>query len=526
MVLDDNLKNRQFDETIESDWEVSGMTYNILIVDDERIEREGIAFLIRKFGFPIRCREAENGEKALEELDKESCQIMFCDIKMPYMDGIELSAKAKALYPDLKIVFLTAYGEFSFAKQAIEIGALGYLLKPIIPDEFESMMNKVLEECQRDEEKKQEAAAVAAMSLQARQYEKERLLFNLINGLRPSPSSSLQERNEFPVRMLLLSCRSSFFDREKEEWSGPLRQAVDTDYEDLMLNESQCLLFVDDRDGFDFAAVAPRIVQLFEDIFCQTVFMTCSNPIRSQEHYAAEFDKLEQALTYQFFSDRSLILNDGESAASDGEIVESCTQAIKAAFEADDVTKVRYHLDLLFGHLQTKRSYSQFYIKVMLFELVKTGMARLKEAGSSRQLADSIDAAGSLADIRDLLLNVVGDWERGLASEPKYSTQIHHVKRLIEEHYGESIGLEWLASRVYLVPSYLSFLFRKETGTSLNKYITTYRMQKAERLVRETNMKIVEIARSVGYENLSYFCSLYRTHYGITPQKHREDVTT
>lgn len=96
------------------------------------------------------------------------------------------------------------------------------------------------------------------------------------------------------------------------------------------------------------------------------------------------------------------------------------------------------------------------------------------------------------------------------------------VKALIQEHYGEDIGLEWIAGKMYLSPSYLSSLFKRSTGRTIMQYITLFRMRRACHLLSKTNMKIVQICREAGYTNPSYFCFLFKKYFGITPNQYRE----
>ena len=96
------------------------------------------------------------------------------------------------------------------------------------------------------------------------------------------------------------------------------------------------------------------------------------------------------------------------------------------------------------------------------------------------------------------------------------------VKNYIYQHYEEDLNLEMLAEKVYMSSGYLSFIFKKETGMNLNRYIRVFRMEKAKELLEQTMMKIVDISTACGYPNVSYFCSSFREYYGISPQKFRE----
>ena len=125
--------------------------------------------------------------------------------------------------------------------------------------------------------------------------------------------------------------------------------------------------------------------------------------------------------------------------------------------------------------------------------------------------------------IMDIVNNYIGLLEKSFGKEPATShREIETVKNYIHNHYGEEIGAQQLADMVYLAPSYLSSLFKKETGQNLSKYIKQYRMEKAKELLTGTNMKIVNISEQVGYPNVSYFVQSFREYFGVSPQKFRD----
>lgn len=128
--------------------------YRFLIVDDEAIEREGVQFLLNKFGYSFEVFTRNNGRTALEFLKETPVDILCTDIKMPFMDGLELCEAAKRLYPNLCCVLLTAYSDFEYAKRAIHVGADDYLLKPVIAREFKELIDKLI--AKLDERQKEE----------------------------------------------------------------------------------------------------------------------------------------------------------------------------------------------------------------------------------------------------------------------------------------------------------------------------------------------------------------------------------
>lgn len=134
--------------------------FRILLVDDDRNERSGVRFLIEREHLPLEILEASNGKHALEVLQNEHIDILFTDVKMPYMDGLELSGIVCEKYPDVKIIIFSAYGEFEYAQKAMEARAVSYLLKPVEIDQFYHVLNKVITSCHERNVRKRKPSVV------------------------------------------------------------------------------------------------------------------------------------------------------------------------------------------------------------------------------------------------------------------------------------------------------------------------------------------------------------------------------
>lgn len=183
--------------------------YNILIVDDEKIERNGIKLLLKRMGINLGIIEAENGKEAYDYLMSDDnkgeghVDILLTDVKMPFMDGIELIRNVKDGGVKLKTIIFSGYNEFEYAKLAVKLGVEDYILKPVAPDEFKNTMLKVISEL--DEElKKNEDYNKQANSL--RQF----YLYSLING---SAAKGIVKNTEFLNgfnRLVLIEFNSDF----------------------------------------------------------------------------------------------------------------------------------------------------------------------------------------------------------------------------------------------------------------------------------------------------------------------------
>ena len=136
---------------------------------------------------------------------------------------------------------------------------------------------------------------------------------------------------------------------------------------------------------------------------------------------------------------------------------------------------------------------------------------------------DSLYRAADLEGIRGIVDKNLALLEEQLKKDADgMHREVETVKRYIYGHYGEELGIELLAEKIHMAPSYLSALFKKETGQNLSKFIKAYRMEKARQMLDGTREKIGMVAEKAGYPNVSYFCQSFREYYGVSPQRYRE----
>ncbi|MEC0093343.1 response regulator [Paenibacillus macquariensis] len=125
--------------------------YRMLIADDNKNERDGMKYLISKYQLPIEISEARNGKEALQIVQQQKFDILLTDIKMPFMDGLELVKHVRVIYPNMKVMLLSGHGEFEYARLAIPLRVLHYLLKPVEAQELRRVLSEVIEECKQEE---------------------------------------------------------------------------------------------------------------------------------------------------------------------------------------------------------------------------------------------------------------------------------------------------------------------------------------------------------------------------------------
>ena len=502
----------------------------ILIVDDEKIEREGIRFLLNREEGTFRILQAGNGEDALDLLKEESVDILFTDVKMPGMTGIELAGKARELDPELEMVICSGYGDFAFAKEAMRYGVSDYVLKPVDPVEFHAAFLRVMEAIQQRNEKKQEDNTTKG---HLRNY-------FLLNYLYTGKGEFLEKSGLLSVkqghgtirfhRMILTNSDTAFFELDEKPFMEALTEHLNRRLYYLNLNAFEAVFFVQERYS-DGRNIAEQLYRFFQSSYQVECCFAVSRELTVYEALPEEFSQMEQLLGERFYQPGRHVYLNGEAEATveiTEEMENEILQNISENIHYKDLNRLHQNFELLKAKYGSSQKFSEMYVKFVFSNILKEIYDVIPDAEETA-LAREIDDLYHCRTIEEVLTIVeraieklecyVEENERGSRKE------ISEVKNYVYYHYGENLNTEMLAGMVYLSPGYLSSVFKEETGVNLNRFIRDVRMAKAKELLETTSMKITQIAREVGFSNNSYFGRSFREYFGCTPEscRHKEE---
>ena len=498
--------------------------YRILIVDDERIERNGIRFLMKQQDIKLITQEAGNGKEALEYLKDHTVDILLTDVKMPFMDGISLIENVSKLYPQMKMIIFSGYSEFEYAKNAMKMGVTDYILKPVDPVEFRKTIQKVVSELEdREVELQRQQESLGFM--------KEHILYCLLNGTK---EGELQEKSRFfdftsvhqYKRMFLLEAEKDFFGKVDNEFGLELSEKLSVRIQYLNMNPMQSILLFE-QDNLNYELLAREILDYIERKYQEKCFIAISDQMGASSCLSSTLDCLEQRMENKFYQPQQQIYGEncltGETTLAridDDTLMKQMKQDIKMK----DIESLQLHFDGLCEKYRGQKNFSHVYIKFIFSNLLKDCYENLPNV-NEQQLNDEIDRlyrASDFSVVMDTVRKNIDRLQIAFSQNPQMvHREIESIKAYIYEHYGEEIGVDMLADKVFMAPSYLSHVFKKETGQNLSKFIKAYRMEKARELLEGTHEKIVNISYAVGYPNVSYFCQSFREFYGVSPQKFR-----
>lgn len=533
----------------------------VFLVEDEMVIRRGIKNSIdwEKEGY-IFCGEASDGELAYPMIIKEKPDILITDIRMPFMDGLELCKLVKKELPNIKILILSGYDEFDYAKEAIRLGVTEYLLKPISSGKLLEALNGVSESIRREKEDKDLVRKYMEEMRENTEHEKQKFFEQMIAG-NLSMADALETGKKYEMNLSagmynLLLFRFTLGEENRK--SGELLGEAEYAIEKLTERLEYVFEFQRGVEGWAFLLMADneeqmseRVKELSKDLeeimknySTIAYFGGIGQPVARLRELEESFREAERALAARFTMELNRIISvedirmaqnvdtlDDIEITSFGEIEKTRTMLEKflnngAEDEIDEFVDV-YINELPEENLKSvlMRQYiiMDAYIVMMSFCEKIEGIEGEMQA-QSEELKNSMKTIQTLEEIKNyirmLLKKIIG--VRDTISGRRYSNIIEIAKDQIRKTYmSDEISLNTIAAEVVMSPSYFSSIFSKEMGKTFVEYLTEIRMDRAKELLMCSSMKTSEIGYEVGYKDPHYFSYIFKKTQNCTPKEFR-----
>ena len=368
---------------------------------------------------------------------------------------------------------------------------------------------------------------------------REHALYQIVNGVNVAEvlekSGGVLTKSDVDCfcRILMLETDDDFFgkngvDLQERILAKKMKEVCDSEaFLYLNLTPQQSIILLKDRfiDPIEFAnKLLDQIKQEYEN----SCTISISSEISCAEQIICAMDELEELMENKFYHPNVRLFYSGMKS-SDCEIIkiddDTLIKQMKQDIRMKDVQSLRDHFERFSQRYRSQTAFSQMYIKFLFANLLKDIYDAVPGEGE-KQLNTKIDQlyrSFDFVQVTDIVSDSINLLEKTFSGRAQTGhREVEAVKRYIAAHYGDEMSVERLSELVYMAPSYLSSVFKKETGQNLNRFIKSVRMEKAKELLEQTMMKIVDISTACGYPNVSYFCSSFREYYGISPQKFRE----
>lgn len=507
----------------------------VFIVDDEFLQRELVKKTIDWNQLQLEViGEAEDGEEALAKALILKPDIVIMDINIPYMNGIEVSKRIKEELPDTQIIILTAYGEFEYAKQALVLGAVSFVLKPVNPVE----LMEELQKCRKKlEDVWEQRNSLKKMQEEITQKGKEQFLLEQMSGLanNESETSIRKELNMEPddsFAILFLKFRDKQHDSIVIEEIEDLIPDYFLQYEYLEIQDNHIFLLVGTHE-MDYQ------IQLFcaylqEEMNQESLFYGGTSRVHKM---VSEF---REAYQEAYSSAKQGDLK-GKIKLFEPVNMKNFLQAV--SYNEDELlVKLRkreydsYMSDVYayFTVLEEKNVFPQavYYVAADILVHFSLYMADLgidfsalvqESLGKLFQMQEN----RNICEIKTYLVSLL---KQGLLLAEKHKVpatkkKVQDARVFIDQNYYRfDLSLELVAAEIGVNASYLSNIFKKECGCSLSKYITSVRLEQARKQMSESrNKTLIEISESVGYIDVYYFSKNFKKQFGVTPSRYQEE---
>jgi two-component system, response regulator YesN len=532
----------------------------VVLVDDEEIIRDGIYAAVdwETLGCEV-VAQADDGEQALRMIEETGADVIITDIKMPFIDGLELIERVKPKYPGIYIIIISGHDEFHFAQKALKLGAFDYILKPIEIDYLKEILLKIRSDYELRNKKELEVDSLREKLASNLPLLQERffgdLLSGKVTGLEITKKLEELKIGDSGNYFAVLIAQIDDYYLVTQDLDDQQRNRFDQSF-DLMIKDgglSEKTIFVlEGKAGERIIAVATdydpqdlekAVVELCEAIHRKTGLMGENFTVTvaigtigdTLGFLAKSYQEALEALNYKYIlgKNRDIYFKDLHSVPkkefydinyNESELI----SAIKMA----DKKLVRERLRALTGEIHAEGDKSYLYMQIMVSSIYRQALKLLHEVGGAAEevfnnplevynrILAFQTAGDMIGELSNVLLSIIDYID--IKRSGKFDQVIEKSKEFISQNYvRDDLSLADVAKYVNMSICYFSFIFKQEMGLTFIDYLTGKRIEKAKELLTASGYKSYEISYLVGYNNPTYFSTIFKKHTGVSPTEYR-----
>lgn len=530
----------------------------IFLAEDEIVVRESIRKNINweEQGYTF-VGEAGDGEIAYSMILEKKPDVIISDIKMPFMDGLELCRLVREDMPWVKIIFLTGYDEFAYAKQAISLGASEYLLKPVSSSVLIETIGRIRENIEAEQKQTAFLERYQQEMMELERLQQQKFFENLVSGEYAVPEL-LQMAGHLGLPLSAQSYNILLFNLSREQdneiYSEDLVRVMSR-VEALVARCEHTLLFKLGLDGWailakgddtqDAAQTSRLFAQQLEQVLGKPEnvhhFIAVGKPVQRLGDIRKSYQAADRAFAYRFIQDSDNTVYSEQTAKEDaaGDVSLRTlnshaidTAIIERLLRSGERGASAALIDEVFASIGEAHMQSLLLRQYIAMNAHFSAVAFLEQLGIPRDAL--LEKYGAVDEVGEALETLQGSKEyivnllehalqlRDELSHKRYSLLLHQAQMFIRENHGrDDISLNLVARHVNMSPTHFSTIFSQEMGSTFIEYLTSVRMEQAKELLRCSRQKTAEIAYNVGYKDPHYFSYLFKKLQGCTPREFR-----
>jgi two-component system response regulator YesN len=524
--------------------------YKILLVDDEDEIRGRISSLINEStGFQV-VGKAGNGSDAYDLVEELKPDIVLTDIKMPYIDGIELARMLKRDFPTVKVAFISGYNEFNYAREAIHLNVINYLMKPLTSSDINSFLIDLKQKLDDEYQRKFDVSN----ALNKYQETIPLIIDHEISSLIISSSITKQDLLKLKQLNLDISDATHFgclieIDSNDDEIELISLEKVDILVTELAQNLPETIKIFHSliiQDGLFFIVKGTdnstaqnldmflyEILQNAEQYMNLRIHVGISERFTKISDFPTAYEEAKKAIDYSYFlnAGRIIYIKEVEKKKEtkivlSSEDVKKIENAVKFG-TTEEVKKILQEYKQEMKCLNESILNPNHYI-ISLSNLILTFSECINDEVTDIVGENFINRMLSFSSVDELFSYT----EKILLElrERNIQTNISRAEKIINDccEYVDAnfadpnLSLNLVSEVLDISVSYLSMLLKKQRNITFNKYVVQIRMENAIRLLKNTNEKIINISKACGYNEVYYFSHSFKKYTGTSPKKYRE----
>ena len=535
--------------------------YRILLVDDEILVRDAIKENI-DWG-AIDCElvgDCENGKQAAEFVKEHPVDIVLTDILMPYMDGMELSNFLHDNYPEIVIVIFSGFGEFEYAKKAIQYGVSEYLLKPVTAMELTGVIEKMKKKV---EQQRLEKSKMDALAQNSEEYRKNKQIIRSKNiealvNCTTDVNASIERLAEMGIDISAASYRVAIFDidlysgmyqldTEKRQESALMAFVLFNISDEIVTREEAGIAYQEgnNRVGIPFQEkwsrnftsrtkeICHEIQEKTKEVMGFDVSMGIGKWVKKPEELIQSHDMAAQTLQYRYLLGGNLLIDMEEQHPVQEIAIEDDLAELKEAMKTgqkEQVYQILIKIEDSIRQALMEKSRACMYLQQVIrtmdnaCEDVSADMDRIREDRDEllRQITDQKffeDACKVVQKHTDRIFEILSELNTS-SSKRQARLAIDYIQK---NYMDPDLSLNSICSYLNISTSYFSTIFKDETGETFTEVLIRTRMEKAKELLENTTLKNYEIAEKVGFSDPHYFGISFKKMTGCTPTEYARE---
>lgn len=536
--------------------------HKVLIVDDEYLIRELLEQAVNweNIGCEV-VGKASCPAEVYDFLDENLVDIIITDINMPVVDGVTMSRVIKQQYSKIKIIILTGYDEFEYAKKSIKIGIDDYILKPINEAEIEASILRVIEKIHSEEKQAYEFESLKERLRQNMPYLKEKFFLELLQNsltihdiLERGQFFGLEFQSEFfqvALVQLILPAEQSLTEEERQLLLFRIKNMIEQNFSNIeniqiLFDGQERIVIIDCDHQVNRLEELNYLLKIIKQNIQWDIGMGIGGVKKSIEDMRISYQEALNALQYKTILGNNLVIHfddigmitetHSDFPSIDESELNELQFLIKAGLKDNAISYVEelYNKMSVYGQRDEKNYIGHMRVQTtrvisVLYYMISSMNIKLLEITNEKDCFDNIYTLRTIPDAKEHVVQFVSKIVNYINDIQKHKVNdfIEDIEKYIIERIGDhGLTLKGTADHFYINPSYLSRVYKQKKGISFKEYVNKIRMEKAMELLRNTDLKVYVIGEQVGIPDPNYFSSCFKKFMDMSVSEYKKSILT